>query len=85
LVANVAWFSRFDTASSNQKRGVNYTGNLTGVRETINRILAEDIGYFAGIADVSNLDAGENNTFFIIDNTILYPTYLMLDYILRQV
>lgn len=86
IIANTAWFSRFNTVASKKKRGVNYTSDLAGVRDLINQILAEEIGYFSGIAslDEKNLGLGLNNTFFIIDNIILYPTYLMFDYIIRQ-
>lgn len=86
IVANTAWFSRFGTAASKGKRGVEYTSDLGGVRDLINQILAEEIGYFSGVAslDEKNLGLGLNNTFFIIDNIILYPTYLMFNYIIKQ-
>lgn len=95
LVANTVWFSRVEeggtkVAHREGSTASNYATNLSGVREVINRILAEEIGYFAGI-EAKQLDdglmalgSGGNNTFFVIDNTILFPTYLMINYIIRQ-
>jgi hypothetical protein len=57
------------------------------VREIINHILAREISYFVGNnsgIDENLLGQGLNNTFFIIDNVLLYPSYRMLDYIINQ-
>jgi len=34
--------------------------------------------------DGSFIFTGGNNTFFVIDNIILYPTYLIIEYIIKQ-
>lgn len=101
LIANTLWFSKRASQSKKkglQAKGVNkstgqqYNSKLQGIREIINRILAEDIGFFVGFDaftlskrfDGSFIFTGGNNTFFVIDNIILYPTYLIIEYIIKQ-
>ena len=87
IIANYIWFTNHTTTVKAQnKRGIVYDKNLRGIRETINRILSSEILYFSGVADISkiNLNKGYNNTFFVIDNIVLYPTYLILEYIIKQ-
>lgn len=81
LMANTVWFSRFSSQGQDTE-GIE--GSVAQARDVINRILAEEIGYFTGVADIHDLNKGANNTFFVIDNVILYPTYLIIDYIIHQ-
>ena len=59
--------------------------------EVINRIMTKEIGYFLGVAyDNANPEqaveivAGGSNIFFVLDNKLLYPTYLLVDTVIRQ-
>lgn len=95
LISNVVWFSRggMKSAKANVRRVHKEDGNvvkesaLQGIREIINKILSREISYFIGNnsgIDENLLGQGLNNTFFIIDNILLYPSYRMLDYIINQ-
>ena len=87
LIANTVWIRAGGGVT--QDKGENYTSGVSGIQELINNILAQEIGYFLSISlsevdDVTNVVLGGSNIFFVIDEVILYPTYLIIDNIIRQ-
>ena len=89
LIVNVLW--QRAKGGITKAKGADYSSTVSGVMEVINRIMVKEIGYFLGVA-YDNADpeqaikiiAGGSNIFFVLDNKILYPTYLLVDTIIRQ-
>lgn len=87
LIANTVWIRAGGGVT--QDKGADYTSGVSGIQELINNILAQEIGYFLStslseVDDVANVVLGGSNIFFVIDEVILYPTYLIIDNIIKQ-
>ena len=57
----------------------------------IDQLLSVEIGYFLGAGftaettvEVINKIIGQSNVFFVLDNAVLYPTYLIIEAIQKQ-
>jgi hypothetical protein len=85
LVANYLWIRAGRAVASRS------TVSLAELRDLIDRLLSKEIGYFLGVGVAADNTEesiehviGQSNIFFVIDNLILYPTYLIVDAICGQ-
>lgn len=90
LITNMLWFR--SVGGVNQNKGSQYKSGLSGIQELVNRLLTKEINYFLGVTTLDPIDKAEavevvlggSNVFFVIDNKVLYPTYLLIDAISQQ-
>lgn len=89
LIANILWI-RAGGAVTKDKGG-SYSSGVSGVQDLINRLLTKEIGYFLGVTldiddQVNSIKTviGGSNIFFVIDGLVLYPTYKLIDNIIKQ-
>jgi len=59
---------------------------LTGIQEELNRKISQAITYFIGVdlKELTNVKIKSSNLFFMVDNVFLFPTSLLLTYIINQ-
>lgn len=81
LIANYAYFNIHRDSSSG-------SSSIKDIKRVISNILSIEFGYFLGVSfdDVSQViaDKAVSNVFYIIDNAVFYPTYLILDKIIEH-
>lgn len=90
LIANILWMRAGKNVT--QDKGDNYKSGVSGIQELIDRLLAKEVGYFLGVTlelgnssiQAVNAVIGASNVFFVIDNLVLYPTYLLIENIIKQ-
>ena len=89
LIANILWI-RAGGAVTKDKGG-SYSSGVSGIQDLINRLLTKEIGYFLGVTldvddQVNSIKTviGGSNIFFVIDGLVLYPTYKLIDNIIKQ-
>lgn len=87
LVANELWFNM--KGSYGEERGRNLTsttGGLSYVIQQINNLMTNALANFIGVTiDESLTVHGEaSNIFFLFSNSVLIPTYMLLDGIIAQ-
>lgn len=89
LIANTLWIRAGGAVTKN--KGADYGSGVSGIQQLINRLLTKEIGYFLGVSiDVDSKEqavqtiVGGSNVFFILDNAILYPTWLLIRNICKQ-
>lgn len=82
LIANLVWIRAGGAVTKDA--GGNYTSGVSGIMDLINRMLSQEVGYFLGISlaqgqeNSVNAVVGGSNIFFVIDNQILYPTWMIV-------
>lgn len=86
LVVNYLWF-RVDKSSAKSGSAT----SIADIKGMIDRLLSVEIGYFLGAGftaettvEVINKIIGQSNVFFVLDNAVLYPTYLIIEAIQKQ-
>lgn len=88
LMANVLWIRAHGSVSTD--KGGDYRSGVSGIMLLINQILSKEIGYFLGVAvdaigKSTTTVIGASNIFFVLDGTILYPTYKIIEAVIKQV
>lgn len=88
LVANVLWFRNHQTqervyATRGPANTETKTEGINAAMRTINRILSQEIAYLLGVAEEEFANSvndviGGSNTFYIIDNKVILPSYLIV-------
>lgn len=89
LIANMLWI-RAGGAVTKDKGG-DYSSGVSGIQELINQLLTKEVGYFLGISlapedkvGAVNAVMGGSNVFFVLDNLLLYPTWMIIESIQKQ-
>lgn len=88
LISNMLWFRAHESVKSN--RGKGYSSGVSGIASLVNAMMAKEIGYFLGVSlgelkdDAAEVVIGGSNIFFVIDNIMLLPTYIIIDAITWQ-
>lgn len=89
LIANMLWI-RAGGAVTKDKSG-NYSSGVSGIQELINQLLTKEVGYFLGVSlapedkvGAVNAVMGGSNVFFVLDNLLLYPTWMIIESIQKQ-
>lgn len=81
LIANYAYFNANRDSSSG-------SSSIKDIKRIISNLLSVEFGYFLGVSfdDISQViaDKAVSNVFYIIDNAVFYPTYLILDKIIAH-
>lgn len=89
LIANMLWIRAGGEVTKD--KGGNFSSGVSGIQELINQLLTKEVGYFLGVslgpnekANAINTVLGGSNIFFVLDNLILYPTWMIIESIQRQ-
>ena len=89
LIANMLWI-RAGGAVTKDKGG-SFSSGVSGIQELINQLLTKEVGYFLGVsldpnkkAEAINTILGGSNVFFVLDNLLLYPTWMIIESIQKQ-
>lgn len=89
LIANMLWIRAGGAVTKG--KGGNFSSGVSGIQELINQLLTKEVGYFLGItldpnkkAEAINTILGGSNIFFVLDNLLLYPTWMIIESIQRQ-
>lgn len=89
LIANMLWI-RAGGAITKDKGG-NFSSGVSGIQELINQLLTKEVGYFLGVSldpnkktEAINTVLSGSNVFFVLDNLLLYPTWMIIESIQKQ-
>lgn len=89
LIVNMLWIRAGGGVTKD--RGGEYRSGVSGIQELVNQLLTKEVGYFLGVslapedkANAVNTVMGGSNIFFVIDNLLLYPTWMIIESIKRQ-
>ena len=85
LVVNYLWIR------SGKAKTRDGSTQVSDIKLLIDQLLSKEIGYFLGVGFAAEASEqaieeviGKSNIFFVIDNSLLYPTYLIVEQIILQ-
>lgn len=86
LLANELWFNTVGSYGDNRRKVTDEKGGLTYVVSQINKYMTKAVTNFLGITldDAITVNSDASNIFFLINNSVLVPTYEILNGVINQ-